>query len=104
MLPEGWAALCMCVPMPPLKRFNRFNKCRNKFSYVDLYVHQIWALPPATMVAETAPLVVSGGVGGPAQSFPPVFFFWREAKFFEALGRTKKQTDRELNKALFLTT
>ena len=41
-------------------------------------------------------------VGGPAQSFPPVFFFWREAKFFEALGRTKKnrQTVKE-HKALF---
>jgi hypothetical protein len=38
-------------------------------------------------------------LGGPAQSFPPVFFFWREAKFFEALGRTKKQTYREQHKA-----
>jgi hypothetical protein len=26
MLPEGWAALHMIVPMPPSKRFNRFNK------------------------------------------------------------------------------
>jgi hypothetical protein len=24
--PEGWAALRMLVPMPPSKRFNRFNK------------------------------------------------------------------------------
>ena len=26
MPPEGWVALRMIVPMPPLKRFNRFNK------------------------------------------------------------------------------
>jgi hypothetical protein len=25
-LPEGWAALRMLVPIPPSKRFNRFNK------------------------------------------------------------------------------
>jgi hypothetical protein len=37
------------------------KKCRNKFSYVDLYVHQIRACLPATMVAKTAPLVVGGG-------------------------------------------
>jgi len=41
-------------------------------------------------------------LGGPAQSFPPDFF-WREAKFFEALGRTKKQTDAEQREADFLT-
>jgi len=40
-------------------------------------------------------------IGGLTQSFPPIFFFWREAKFFEARGRTKKQTDREQHKALF---
>ena len=43
-------------------------------------------------------------VGGPAQSFPPVFFSGERPNFFEALGRTKKQTDREQHKALFLTT
>ena len=26
MPPEGWAALCMFVPMPPSKRFNKFIK------------------------------------------------------------------------------
>jgi hypothetical protein len=24
--PEGWAALRMLIPMPPSKRFNKFNK------------------------------------------------------------------------------
>jgi hypothetical protein len=33
--------------------------------------------------------------------FSSSFFFWREAKFFEALGRTKKQTDCEQHKAFF---
>jgi hypothetical protein len=28
MPPEGWAALHMFVPRPPLKRFNRFNKLK----------------------------------------------------------------------------
>jgi hypothetical protein len=41
---------------------------------------------------------------GSDPEFSSSFFFWREAKFFEALGRTKKQTDREQHKALFLTT
>ena len=101
MLPEGWAALCMCVPMPPLKRFNRFNKCRNKFSYVDLYVHQIWALPPATMVAKTAPLVVSGGVGGPAQSFPPVFFSGGRPNFSKLLEEQKHRQTVNNTRLLF---
>jgi hypothetical protein len=25
-LPKGWVSLRMLIPMPPLKRFNRFNK------------------------------------------------------------------------------
>jgi len=40
-------------------------------------------------------------VRGSGPEFSSIFFSWREAKFFEALGRTKKQTDREQHKALF---
>ena len=50
--------------------------------------------------AVTIEVVVLDRGSGP--EFSSSFFFWREAKFFEALGRTKKnrQTVKE-HKALF---
>ena len=38
---------------------------------------------------------------GSGPEFSSSFFFWREAKFFEALGRTKKQTDRVTTQGSF---
>jgi hypothetical protein len=43
-------------------------------------------------------------IGGPAQSFPPVFFSGGRPNFLKLSEEQKKQTDREQHKALFLTT
>jgi len=41
-------------------------------------------------------------VGGPAQVFPPIFFFFgRETYFFRSAKTPKKQTDAEQREALF---
>jgi hypothetical protein len=61
MPPEGWAALRMFVPMPPPKQINRFHKVEINLFLLTSVFNQIWARPPATMVAETASIVIGGG-------------------------------------------
>jgi len=43
-------------------------------------------------------------IGGPAQSFPPVFFSGGRPNFSKLSEEQKKQTDVKQHKALFLTT
>jgi len=60
-------------------------------------------VPPMQSISGDKDGTYTSYIRGSGPEFSSIFF-WREAKFFEALRRTKKQTDREQHKALFLTT